>query len=60
MKRDEEIEYLGCEKEEIEIRNKNAEISEIIAAECIYCGKGIVDSIVIGFQNQELLESWKI
>jgi hypothetical protein len=48
------------EKEEAELRNKTGEIDNILAAECLYCGPGIVDTITMPFDNDNLRNSWKI
>lgn len=48
------------EKEEAELREKKKEIDSILAAECLYCGPGIVDTITMPFNNEYLRDSWKI
>ena len=48
------------EKEENELRVKKEEIDSVLAAECIYCGPGVVDTITMPFENEGLKNSWKI
>jgi hypothetical protein len=48
------------EKEENELRIKKEEIDSVLAAECIYCGPGVVDTITMPFENESLKGSWKI
>ena len=52
--------FNSLEREEEELKVKKDEIDSILAAECIYCGPGIVDTITMPFDNEELKESWKI
>lgn len=59
-KRDEQGSSMSVQKQEIELRAKKAEIDSILAAECLYCGPGIVNTITMPFDNQILRESWKI
>lgn len=59
-KRDQEGGSLSVQKEEAELRAKKNEIDSILAAECLYCGPGIVDTITMPFDNENLRESWKI
>lgn len=59
-KRDQEGGSLSVQKEEAELRTKKNEIDSILAAECLYCGPGIVDTITMPFDNENLRESWKI
>ena len=59
-KKEEESGHLNLEKEEGQLRSKKTEIDEILASECLYCGPGIVDTIVMPFDNESLRESWKI
>lgn len=59
-KKEEEIGSTNLDREESELRVKRDEIDSILAAECIYCGPGIVDTISMPFNNQRLKESWRI
>lgn len=59
-KSDEEGGGMSVEKEEMELKNKKNEIDGILAAECLYCGPGIVDTITLPFDNDNLRNSWKI
>ncbi len=59
-KRDEDAGGMSVEKEEAELRNLKNQIDSILAAECLYCGPSIVDTIIMPFENENLKESWKI
>lgn len=59
-RREEELGGQSVEREEKELRAKKEEIDGILAAECLYCGPGIVDTITIPFDNDYLRDSWKI
>ena len=59
-RREEEMAGASVEKEEKELKAKKEEIDAILAAECLYCGPGIVDTITIPFDNDYLRDSWKI
>lgn len=59
-KKEEESSFSNLERDESELKVKRDEIDSILAAECIYCGPGIVDTITMPFDNAALRESWKI
>lgn len=59
-KKEEEVAVGNIDREETELKVKRNEIDSILAAECIYCGPGIVDTITMPFDNQALKLSWKI
>lgn len=59
-KKEEDNSSSNIEREEAELKVKRDEIDSILAAECIYCGPGIVDTITMPFDNNSLRESWKI
>jgi hypothetical protein len=60
VKEEEERENIVMEKEENELKVKKEEIDSVLAAECIYCGPGVVDTITMPFENEGLKSSWKI
>lgn len=59
-KKQEDLGYVNLEREENELKVKRDEIDSILAAQCIYCGPGIIDTIAMPFDNSGLKESWKI
>ena len=50
-KKEDETSNLSIEKEEGELRSKKNEIDNILATECLYCGPGIVDTIIMPFDS---------
>lgn len=60
QKKEEEVGLVAIEKEEAELKVKKAQIDSELAAECLYCGPGIVDTITMTFDNEILRDSWKI
>ncbi len=59
-KKEEEIGNVAVEKQENQLKVKKSEIDSVLAAECLYCGPGIVDTITMPFDNEGLKNSWKI
>lgn len=59
-KKEEDLGVVMVEKEETELKVKKTEIDSVLAAECLYCGPGIVDTITMPFDNEALRNSWKI
>lgn len=53
-KKDEEGGNLNLQKQEAQLRAKKNEIDNILAAQCLYCGPGIVDTITMPFDNEVL------
>lgn len=51
---------ISLTKEEQEIKTRKEKFDELLAAECIYCGPSIVDTITMPFDDEKLRESWKI
>lgn len=51
-KKEEEMSMgVGVDKEEAELKVKKGEIDSELAAECLYCGPSIVDTITMPFDN---------
>ena len=59
-RKEEEVAMVEMGKEESELKVKKEEVDSMLAAECIYCGPGVVDTITMPFDNQDLRDSWKI
>jgi len=51
---------LSLNRDEQEIKAKKAQFDELLAAECIYCGPSIVDTITMPFDDATIKNSWRI
>ena len=45
---------MSVEKEEVELKALKNRIDGILAAECLYCGPGVVETIIMPFENEQL------